>query len=165
MAVSRQNGWVVVAIFLPTVGSLIFLICPMQQVPIFPDSLTSDYCIAPENGKQWQKKARQKGKAHLGVCVCVCVCVVSVFLCLLWVASLAVTKNPLCCFISCQAAHVRFQRCRDILQFFSSVPRGLLSSLNESVQFSSVSQSCPTLCDPMNLSTPGLPTYNLKVCK
>ena len=23
--------------------------------------------------------------------------------------------------------------------------------------FSSVSQSCPTLCDPMNLSTPGLP--------
>ena len=24
-------------------------------------------------------------------------------------------------------------------------------------QFSSVAQSCPTLCDPMNLSTPGLP--------
>ena len=27
-----------------------------------------------------------------------------------------------------------------------------------SVQFSSVAQSCPTLCDPMNRSTPGLPT-------
>ena len=27
----------------------------------------------------------------------------------------------------------------------------------ESVQFSSVAQSCPTLCDPMNHSTPGLP--------
>ena len=27
----------------------------------------------------------------------------------------------------------------------------------ESVQFSSVAQSCPTLCDPMNRSTPGLP--------
>ena len=26
-----------------------------------------------------------------------------------------------------------------------------------SVQFSSVTQSCPTLCDPMNHSTPGLP--------
>ena len=25
-----------------------------------------------------------------------------------------------------------------------------------SVQFSSVAQSCPTLCDPMNCSTPGL---------
>ena len=28
-----------------------------------------------------------------------------------------------------------------------------------SVQFSSVAQSCPTLCDPMNCSTPGLPGY------
>ena len=27
-------------------------------------------------------------------------------------------------------------------------------------QFSSVSQSCPTLCDPMNLSTPGLPVHH-----
>ena len=29
-----------------------------------------------------------------------------------------------------------------------------------SVQFSSVTQSCPTLCDPMNCSTPGLPVYH-----
>ena len=29
-----------------------------------------------------------------------------------------------------------------------------------SVQFSSVAQSCPTLCDPMNHSTPGLPVYH-----
>ena len=28
------------------------------------------------------------------------------------------------------------------------------------VQFSSVTQSCPTLCDPMNFSTPGLPVYH-----
>ena len=27
-------------------------------------------------------------------------------------------------------------------------------------QFSSVAQSCPTLCDPMNRSTPGLPVHN-----
>ena len=29
-----------------------------------------------------------------------------------------------------------------------------------SVQFSSVTQSCPTLCDPMNCSTPGLPVHH-----
>ena len=28
------------------------------------------------------------------------------------------------------------------------------------VQFSSVAQSCPTLCDPMNYSTPGLPVHH-----
>ena len=28
------------------------------------------------------------------------------------------------------------------------------------VQFSSVAQLCPTLCDPMNCSTPGLPVYH-----
>ena len=29
-----------------------------------------------------------------------------------------------------------------------------------SVQFSSVAQLCPTLCDPMNQSTPGLPVHH-----
>ena len=29
-----------------------------------------------------------------------------------------------------------------------------------SVQFSSVAQSCPTLCDPRNGSTPGLPVHH-----
>ena len=29
-----------------------------------------------------------------------------------------------------------------------------------SVQFSSVAQSCPTLCDPMSLSMPGLPVHH-----
>ena len=28
------------------------------------------------------------------------------------------------------------------------------------MQFSSVAQSCPTLCDPMNCSTPGLPVHH-----
>ena len=35
-----------------------------------------------------------------------------------------------------------------------------LNSGISSVQFSSVAQSCPTLCDPMNSSTPGLPVYH-----
>ena len=36
---------------------------------------------------------------------------------------------------------------------------GLLSNFT-SVQFSSVAQSCPTPCDPMNCSTPGLPVHH-----
>ena len=35
----------------------------------------------------------------------------------------------------------------------------LFSSLG-SAQFSSVAQSCPTLCNPMNCSTPGLPVHH-----
>ena len=30
----------------------------------------------------------------------------------------------------------------------------------DSVQFSSVTQMCPTLCDPMDCSTPGLPIHH-----
>ena len=33
-------------------------------------------------------------------------------------------------------------------------------SSSSSVQFSSVAQSCPTLCDPMNHSMPGLPVHH-----
>ena len=33
-------------------------------------------------------------------------------------------------------------------------------TMEYSVQFSSVTQSCPTLCDPMNCSTPGLPVHH-----
>ena len=35
----------------------------------------------------------------------------------------------------------------------------LLKSI-KSVQFGSVAQSCPTLCNPMNRSTPGLPVHH-----
>ena len=34
------------------------------------------------------------------------------------------------------------------------------TAIVNSVQFSSVAQSCPTLCDPMNHSTPGLPVHH-----
>ncbi|CAM9311588.1 unnamed protein product [Rangifer tarandus platyrhynchus] len=36
----------------------------------------------------------------------------------------------------------------------------MLDVICHSVQFSSVAQSCPTLCDPMNRSTPGLPVHH-----
>ena len=32
--------------------------------------------------------------------------------------------------------------------------------VRNAVQFSSVTQSCPTLCDPINRSTPGLPVHH-----
>ena len=35
-----------------------------------------------------------------------------------------------------------------------------MSHLCYSVHFSSVTQSCPTLCDPMNHSTPGIPVHH-----
>ena len=41
-----------------------------------------------------------------------------------------------------------------------SLPLHHLRSPLCSVQFSSVAQSCPTLCDPMNRSTPGLPVHH-----
>ena len=33
-------------------------------------------------------------------------------------------------------------------------------TINKSDQIRSVAQSCPTLCDPMNHSTPGLPVHH-----
>ena len=47
--------------------------------------------------------------------------------------------------------------------FFFQMPREAQTSatvLIILVQFSSVAQSCPTLCDPMNCSTPGLPVHH-----
>ena len=38
----------------------------------------------------------------------------------------------------------------------------MFNTAHYSVQFSSVAQSCPTLCDPMNHSTPGLPVHHLE---
>ena len=37
---------------------------------------------------------------------------------------------------------------------------GWEGSGKSSVQFSSVAQSCPTLCDPMDCSTPGFPVLD-----
>ena len=43
------------------------------------------------------------------------------------------------------------------------IPQVGISSMNSLIyilQFSSVDHSCPTLCDPMNCSTPGLPVHH-----
>ena len=48
------------------------------------------------------------------------------------------------------------------LEFLGSVILGGICYITvlTSFQFSSVAQSCPTLCDPMNHSTPGLPVHH-----
>ena len=62
--------------------------------------------------------------------------------------------------VPCQAYHF------SVLFHFSSkeerkVLKGFLDIWTfSSVQFSSVTQLCPTLCDPMNRSTPGLPVHH-----
>ena len=40
------------------------------------------------------------------------------------------------------------------------VKNALSPSQRKAVQFSSVAQSCPTLCNPMGCRTPGLPVYH-----
>ena len=57
------------------------------------------------------------------------------------------------CFPS-SPVRLNLTQCYLTLSVFSSV-KGI-----SSVQFSSASQSCPTLCDPMNRSTPGLPVHH-----
>ena len=51
--------------------------------------------------------------------------------------------------------------CRQIVYHLSHQGSFLLYGYHKaSVQFSSVAQSCPTLCNPMNRSTPGLPVHH-----
>ena len=76
------------------------------------------------------------------VCVCVCVCV-SV------------------CLSVCLGANAFIFK----IEYISVIIIYLLMShflfyVFHSVQFSSVAQSCPTLCNPMNCSTPGLPAHH-----
>ena len=50
--------------------------------------------------------------------------------------------------------------CDFCIHFFAGYMDCCIHSWGRSVQFSSVAQSCPTLCDPMNRSTPGLPVHH-----
>ena len=45
-------------------------------------------------------------------------------------------------------------------EFFLLICKGIDQKLHSLYQFSSVTQSCPTLCDPMDCSTPGLPVHH-----
>ena len=52
------------------------------------------------------------------------------------------------------------QRLAIFLFFVACQQNKHISPINPSVQFSSVAQSCPTLCDPMDCSMPGLPVHH-----
>ena len=65
--------------------------------------------------------------------------------------------DPMYCSLS---GFLSFTISQNLLRFLSigSVMQGELGF--SSVQFSSVAQSCPTLCNPMNRSTPGLHVHH-----
>ena len=44
------------------------------------------------------------------------------------------------------------------VKYYVAIKTSILNT--NSVQFSLVTQSCPTPCDPMNRSTPGLPVHH-----
>ena len=46
------------------------------------------------------------------------------------------------------------------LYFFAMMTEAAAAAATKSLQFSSVTQSCPTLYDPMNRSTPGHPVHH-----
>ena len=77
-------------------------------------------------------------------------------------------KNIYFCFIDYAKAFdcVDHNKVRKILKemgipdHLTHLLRNLYTSPEETVQFSSVTQLCPTLCDPMNHSTPGLPVHH-----
>ena len=52
---------------------------------------------------------------------------------------------------------IRYIACKYLLPL-STLPFYFIH--DQSAQFSSVAQSCPTLCDPMKRSTPGLPVHD-----
>ena len=62
----------------------------------------------------------------------------------------------LCLFYNCKMGVVIIAISLDC---YTDSIRESMKSLS-SVQFSSVTQSCPTLCDPMDRSTPGLPVHH-----
>ena len=59
--------------------------------------------------------------------------------------------------VPCNNAYVGIE----IASFFKQCQRSgfFVGNLLTSVQFSSVTQLCPALCDPMNCSMPGLPVH------
>ena len=47
---------------------------------------------------------------------------------------------------------------KSLMAFFTELKQRISQFIP--VQFSSVTQSCPTLCNPMNCTTPGLPVHH-----
>ena len=67
------------------------------------------------------------------------------------------------CHSTISSSVVHFFSCSQSFPASGSFPMSHFFALS-SVQFSSVAQSCPTHCNPMNCSTPGLPVHHQLVC-
>ena len=66
---------------------------------------------------------------------------------------------------SCPPENYSFYSMLDILHFFHSgrnLIRIIIADMfiKKKIQFSSVAQSCPTLCTPTDCSTPGFPVHD-----
>ena len=62
-------------------------------------------------------------------------------------------------FALCSCFHLGINLLIPYFSFSSVCAWCMVQKSKVSVQFSSVTHSCPTLCDPMNRSTPGLPVH------
>ena len=63
----------------------------------------------------------------------------------------------------CSCFHLSGWHANGLLNYWYSFPKRVNQTVQnrwEGGQFSSVAQSCPTLCDPMNRSMPGLPVHH-----
>ena len=69
-------------------------------------------------------------------------------------------SNPSCLHWQADSYALSHQRSPGVLVFNSFGLDLQVELLDNMVQFSSVAQSCQTLCDPMNCSTPGLPVHH-----
>ena len=71
----------------------------------------------------------------------------------------AIIHTQCCTYIPDMSTNVtHFTKHMNKMILAMDTPEASIASL--SVQFSSVTQLCPTLCDPMNRSTPGLPVHH-----
>jgi len=105
------------------------------------------------------------GTVCVRACGCACVCVCMCVCCLamsnsLWLPWTVALQAPLSMEFS-QARTLEFVAISSSRG--SSQPRDwtwVSCKASRFFQFSSVAQSCPTLCDPMDCSTPGFPVYH-----
>jgi len=65
-----------------------------------------------------------------------------------------------CCWCFCAFVSIVLSVSSLTLTSLCHYSSDMFSSFKTSVQFSSVAQSCPTLCNPMNRSMPGLPVHH-----
>ena len=92
--------------------------------------------------------------------LCLCTNISSFLLLALHRAAGAIQLDERCHPLPCVPGHGSWESCWVLFRPEVTV-RGSGESVSDPTpQFSSVAQSCPTLCDPMNCSSPGLPVHH-----